>query len=452
MPEPALYADTLSAWSGERRVITWAELPAEAVAAGVPEPAEAELRAFHEANPDLFTAPELRQVTYAWVTPAMLAPGMAVDDAALRELYDSRLSDYVQEERRLVERLVYPNEEEAQAARARLDAGEAEFEALVEERGLRLSDIDLGDVTRGDLGEAAEPVFAAGSGAVVGPLPTPLGPALFRVNAVLLAQETTFEEALPELREELAFGLATRAIDEEEGRIEDLLAGGAAIEDLAGQTSLEVGTLAWTAEADQGIAAYAPFREAVAAAEEGAFPEVIDLGDGGIALIRLDGVTPPALIPFEEARAEVEAAWRSQRLAEAALAEAERRAEAIAGGASFEEQGLSPTTEPPLTRRNFVAGTTPDFVAMAFEMEPGEARAMPLGEAALVLRLDAVEPADPADPAVVAQREGIAEQVGAAIAREVHDAFALQLQLDLQREGEIVVDDAMVAAVNAQFP
>ena len=38
---------------------------------------------------------------------------------------------------------------------------------------------------------------------IVGPQPSPLGPALFRVNAVLPAQNTSYEDALPELRERL---------------------------------------------------------------------------------------------------------------------------------------------------------------------------------------------------------------------------------------------------------
>jgi peptidyl-prolyl cis-trans isomerase D len=451
VPEPLVYADRLAAWSGERRVVTWAEVGPEMVAATLPEPAEADLRAFWEANPDRFTAPETRTITYAWVTPAMLAPAMSVPEDALRDAYERRRDEFVQPERRLVERLVYPSEEEAQAARARLDAGEASFEALTAERGLRLSDIDLGDVTQAELGGAAEAVFAAPAGSVVGPVATDLGPALFRVNAVLAAQETTLEQAAPELREELAFGQAARAISDEVPRLEDLIAGGATIEDLAEQTALEAGQIDWFAGSDAGIAAYAPFREAAAAAQEGAFPRVIQLGDGGVAVLRLDGVTPPAVVPFEQARPQVEAAWRSERLAEATLARAEAAAAAITAGASFEAEGLSPRTEPPLVRRDFVAGTPPGFVAAAFAMGAGEARAVPVGEAALVVRVDAVQPAPADDPALVAQREAVAAQIGAAMAQEFHDAFARQRQLDLQRDGAIVLDDATIAAVNAQI-
>ncbi|EYD77901.1 Peptidyl-prolyl cis-trans isomerase ppiD [Rubellimicrobium mesophilum DSM 19309] len=110
----------------------------------LPQPTEEELRAYYDAHPDQFTAPEVRQVSYAWLTPEMIQGKMTVDDQEVRALYDERIGQFVQEERRLVERLVYPSEEEAQAAKARLDSGAASFEDLVAERGLQLSDIDLG--------------------------------------------------------------------------------------------------------------------------------------------------------------------------------------------------------------------------------------------------------------------------------------------------------------------
>ena len=62
---------------------------------------------------------------------------------------------------------------------------------------LTLDDIDLGDVSKSDLGAAGEAVFALASPGIVGPFMSDLGPALFRMNAVLAAQNTTFDAAKP---------------------------------------------------------------------------------------------------------------------------------------------------------------------------------------------------------------------------------------------------------------
>ncbi len=447
VPEPRAVAERLAAWNGERRTVTWAELAADAVAPAVPAPTEAERRAWYEAHPDSYTAPEVRDVTYAWVTPEMIQDAQEVDEAEVRALYDGRIDEFVQEERRLVERLVFADDAAAGAARARLDAGEADFEALVAERGLLLSDVDLGDVARGELGDAAEAVFAAEPGDVVGPAPSALGPALFRVNAVLAADETTFEEAAPELRAEIAHEAARRAISEEVARIEDLTAGGATVEDLAEQTLLEPGTIAWSEGVTDGPAAYEPFRAAVAAATPDAVPEVIELGDGGVAVLRLDEVTPPALRPFEEVAAQVEADARADAVRAATLAEAEAKAEAIAGGASFEQQGLAPRAEGPRTRRDVIEGAPEGTVAAAFAMEPGQAQALPSPGGAVILRLDAVEAAPEGDPAVEAEREDIARRVADAVSQDLFETFARQLQMGT----EVRVDEAAAQAVAAQF-
>lgn len=445
LPAPDAAAGALSAFWGERRVVTWARVAAADVA--VPDPTPEDLRAEHEANPDAYTAPERRAITAAWLDVDTVAEAQEIDEATLRDDYEARLADFVQEERRLVERLVYPSEEAAAEARARLDAGEATFEALVEERGLTLAAIDLGDVARADLGAAAEAAFGAEAGDVVGPVATNLGPALLRINAVLAAQETTFDEARDELRAERAADLARRAISDAVPGIEDLVAGGATVEDLAERAGMEIVTLDGAAGDMEGLAAYDAFREAAQAATEGAPPRLVELDDGGVFALRVDAITPPALRPFEEVEAEVEAAWRARAGAEAALARAEASAAAIAGGATFEAEGLAPVTEPPLTRRDPVEGAPPGLAERAFAVAPGEAVALPAEGGAVVLRLDAVEPPAADDPATVAERAAQAAELSRGVADDVFAAFAGRLQAD----AEVRLDDAAIAAVHAQL-
>ena len=50
----------------------------------------------------------------------------------------------------------------------------ADLRALRKARGLTLADVDIGDVTLAELGEAGVGVFAADVGSVVGPLPSTL--------------------------------------------------------------------------------------------------------------------------------------------------------------------------------------------------------------------------------------------------------------------------------------
>ena len=118
--------------------------------------------------PTRFERPELRRITYAWITPNQIQDDVDVSEDALRALYEERRAEYVQPERRLLERLVFPSQEEAEAARAALDAGETDFDTLVADRGLTLEDVDLGETAPRDLSdEAAREVIFADTGSEI---------------------------------------------------------------------------------------------------------------------------------------------------------------------------------------------------------------------------------------------------------------------------------------------
>ena len=187
---PETYIDTLiTTYLGERRDITWATLDRGDLVTGLPDPTEEDLRSYHQSHLPDYTTPETKVITYGWLTPEMIIDTVELDQDALRAAYDERIDEFQQPERRLVERLIFADQAAADAARAALDAGEQSFEDLVEARGLALSDIDMGDVGQSELGEAGDAVFGTEVGDVAGPLPTDLGPALFRVNGVLAAQK-----------------------------------------------------------------------------------------------------------------------------------------------------------------------------------------------------------------------------------------------------------------------
>lgn len=442
---PAALTDTLFAFVAERRGFSLLRLTAEDLVTPLPDPTEDELRAWHEANAAAFTRPEARRISYAALLPEDLAPAMTVDEDALRRLYDANITEYVQPERRLVERLVMPDEAAGEAAMARIAAGET-FETLVAERGLTLSDIDMGDVSRLDLGAAGDAVFDLTEPGVVGPFASPLGPAIFRMNGVLGAQEITFDEARDDLATELAADAARRAIADRREGIDDLLAGGASIAELATDEGMTEGTIDLIDTSDDLIAGYPAFRQAAERMSPGDFAELVDLADGGLVVMELIDILPPAPYPFEDVRDEVEAAWRAAelatRLGERAVAiKAETEA-----GASLGAYGILDVTAR-ISRDGFVEGAPAALMEAVFQMEPGEVRVIEGPGFTGVLRLDAVMPADPSDPSAAPLRAAIEAQAEAALAQ---DAYMLFTQ-GLTAGAGISFDEAAINAVHAQM-
>ncbi len=445
---PTALTDTLYAWVAERRGFTMLQLAEADLVTPVPDPTEAELTAFHSENIATFTRPEAKRITYASLLPEAIAVDQPVDDAVLKQLYEDRIDEFVMPERRLVERLVYPDQAAADAARAELDGG-ATFEALVTARGLTLDAIDMGDITREELGEAGEAVFTLEEGAVAGPLPSELGPALFRVAAVLAAEETTFEEARETLAVEIRTDAARRLIADKVEIVDDLLAGGAALEDLVAEAGLTLATVDYVpgVQGDQVIEGYPAFRTAADAVAEGDFPEAVILEDGGLVALRLDEIVPAAPIPFEEAREAVTTAWRAAALTKALSERAVEIKAAVEGGAAIGSFGIVEVT-PEIARDGFIADTPESLLGDVFAMAEGDVRVIESEGFVAVVALDRILPAATEGADAEALRAALVAQAEQAIASDAFNAFTTALTA----EAGISIDQAVINAVHASLP
>ena len=447
VPASPTYSTVLATYLGERRSVTRLVVDATYLNELVAEPTEADLIAYHAAHQAEFTRPETKEITYAWLTPDMLQDTVEIDETALRDLYQQRIGEYVQPERRLVERLAFGDQAAADAARAAIDSGAKDFDTLVADRGLDLSDVDMGDVSEDQLGAAGASAFAANPGDVVGPFASSFGPALFRVNAVLAAHEVSFEEARDDLRDELANSRARRMIDDQVGRVTDLLAGGATPEDLVNELGMALGTISYNIASEDGIAAYDSFRSAANAAKPGDYPALETLEDGGVFVLRVDSLREAEVLPLEEVIDEVRLGAWVEATHQAVLSAAEELAAGMDATTDPATLGLEPVTDAELTRRSFVAGTTTDYVSTIFQMQPGEVRVLDTGRQAILVRLDSVAPPDADDPALAAERVSIAEQVTSGIVQDIFDAYVGVIQTGT----EVKINQAAVNAVNANF-
>jgi peptidyl-prolyl cis-trans isomerase D len=444
---PAPLTDTILAWAGEKRGLTLLAFDETALAAPLAPPTEAELKAHYDANLAAYTRPEAKRIQYAALLPETMAATMTVPEDEVKKAYDARLADFVIPEKRLVERLVFPTEADAAAAKAQHDQGIA-FEELVKARGLTLEDIDLGDVTKADLAEAGEAVFALEGPGVVGPLPSSLGPALYRMNAVLAAQETTFEAARPQLLLTLQTEAAAKAIATKVDAIDDALAGGASLDDMAAEFGMTLGSTDYAAGADDNdaITTYAAFREAAGKLAEGDFPEAILLDDGGLVSLQLVETVPPTPVPLEKIIDKVTADTSAAALAKALTAAALAAKTAVEGGAKLEDQGKVETIAP-LDRQASLSTAPASVLKAAFDMAPGELRLIDEAGYIGLVRLDSVLPVAPADEEAKALRDAIVSNAQKAISEDINTLFTTSVS----QSAGITMDQAVITAINTQM-
>lgn len=445
---PAAMTERLDLWANEKRGFSVLRLTEADLPVPLAEPTEAELTAFHAAHPDMFIKPEAKRITYVALLPAEQAASQPVDDAAVKALYDERLDEYVLPERRIVERLVYPDQAAADAARVQLDGG-ASFEDLVTERGISLSDTDLGDVEKSDLGDAGEAVFAASEGDVVGPLTTNLGPAFFRIATVLAAEETSFDEVKADLALELQTIAARQAIEAQFDVIDDLLASGATLEELAQDEGMPLATLDYVVAAPgtSAIEGYEAFRQSAEAVAEGDFSEAVWLEDGGVFALRLDDIIPEAPIPFAEARDAVTVAWRAEALGLALSAHAAAIKAEVESGKSLGAFGIVDVTVE-ADRATSIDGAPSSLMQDVFGLAEGAVMVVDDTGFVAVLRLDRILPAATEGEEAVARRAELASGFAQSIAADAFEAYTTVVT----DEAGISLDQAAVEAVNASLP
>ena len=444
---PAPLTDTLVAYAGEKRGFSLLVLDDTALDAPLAAPTPAEVQAHYDANIATYTRPEAKRVEYAALLPETLAASMEVPEDEVQKAYDARLSEFMIPEKRLVERLVYPDEAAALAAKARLDQGTS-FDDLVAERGLTLEDVDLGDVTREELEGAADAVFALTEPGTVGPLPSALGPALYRMNAILAAQETTLDAARPELLQILQTEAAARAIADKVEAIDDALAGGATLQDLSTEFGMTLASTDYAAGAEDNdaITGYTAFRSAADALAEGDFPEAILLEDGGLVAMQLVEILPPSPVPLDKITDKVTEATRAEALARALAAKAATARTAVEAGATLESQGIVTAVAP--TDRQATLDVGPAVVLeTAFQMQPGEIRVIEAGSFVALLRLDSITAAEVTSEEGQEMQDAIRQNLDRSIAEDMAALFTATVG----QQAGIALDQAVIDAVNTQL-
>ena len=444
---PDALTNTLYTFAAEKRSFAVLALTEASLPAKIAAPSDADLKAFYDANIASFTRPEAKRITYAALLPADVAPKMDVAEADIQALYDGRKADYSIPEKRLVERLVYPTEDEAKAAKAKLDAG-TPFETLVKDRGLELTDIDLGDVTKVDLAAAGDAVFALTGPGVVGPLISTLGPALFRMNAILPAQDTKLADVHDTLKTELQTKAAVASIGEQTSAIQDALAGGATLEDLVKDNGMVLATTDYVAGAadNDAVAADRAFAAAADKLASGDYPEALPLSDGALVALRLDATLPPTPVALDKIKDKVTAAYHADALAKALTAQALAAQAAVKAGADLGTQGIVANIAA-TTRDGTPAGTTPDVIKAAFAMTLGEVKLIDMPDFTGLIRLDGITPVDMTADAAKTGRDQTATQAQQSLAQDTYELFTTAMTA----QGGLTINQSAITSVQAQL-
>ncbi|MDG2401859.1 MAG: SurA N-terminal domain-containing protein, partial [Amylibacter sp.] len=291
---PPSHAMTLIKFAREERSFKWAKINKDFLSEQAGNPSNEQLKTHYENNNIIYTSPLSREITYVLLSPDMLSDRIEVSDIELQEEYDSQPERFNKPARRIVDRIIFDTLETAKKIKDQLDKNDISFLEAAEDRGLTLNDIDLGNIEKGQLDTNIDEILFNASGVgIYGPIETDLGPALFQINAIIDAQKTNFEDAKDVLKAEYVSIESRKLINEMISDIDDLLAQGLTLEEIAKETDMELEKISYNNKTENGIAAYDSFRSEAMNAKIGGFPELKELSDGGVFALRLDELIQP---------------------------------------------------------------------------------------------------------------------------------------------------------------
>lgn len=388
---PAPVEDALLGYYLEKRLADYVVLKPDLVADWEPPaPQEAELTAYYEENQDMFRQPEYRSFSYLLVTPESLAGRLAVTEEELQTAYASQYgvaADGSAQEKapvRYARQLILPEKSQAEAARKRLDAGE-DFSDLAQEYAMDPERMELGRVTRDSLGEEiGDVIFALDEGAYSEPVESPFGWHIFSVDSPDEGDIPDFAAVKDELEQGLKAEKTQTMLHELSVQMEDALAGGATIEEIAAQFDLSfqsVDRVTQTASRPDGTRVSAILEpstllETVFTLQPGDAPHQVTLPDGGFFYAALREVEESRILPLAEARDRVIVSWKQSRREEKLKEKAQQVAQELQKGRKIEEiaeeLGVKVMATPPLRPRRQARVLLPaSMQARMFEIEKG---------------------------------------------------------------------------------
>ena len=419
---PKVLIDAIARFQNEQRTMEYLKLDA-AQAGAIDPPSPETLAAYFDDHKTQFRAPEYRKISFVAITPEDIGKWSEVSDEDARKVFEQRRDKLGTPERRQVSQIVFPNAEEAMAARNRLTSG-LSFEDLAKERGLNPSDVDLGLIAKSAIVDPAiaDAAFSLQSGEVSQPEPGRFGSALVKIGKIEPGVEPSYESSAANLKKEIASERARSKVAELRDKMEDERGGGASVIEAAqklGLTAVTVDAVDRSGRLPSGQPAPNIPRGLDVVSQSfnsdvGVDNDPIQF-NGGYVWYDVLAVTPSRDRNLDEVKDQVEAKWRDDQITSRLRAKATDMVQKLEQGGKLADEaaqaGLNVETASGFKRDASLPGLPAGAVAAAFRTaKDGAGQAPdPGGNAWIVFRVTdvSVPPVDLASDGIKKLKENL---------------------------------------------
>ncbi len=345
--------DRANALHDEQREVQYLKFPASRYASKAPVTAK-QVQAYYQAHKGAYLIPESVDLRYAQLTLAQVRTSQSVSPAALKALYQKDKKRFVVPERREASHILILFGKDPKAALAKAKhilalarRPGANFAALArkysQDPGSARKGGNLGWIGQHGFVKAfTQALFAIPKvGDIVGPVKSPYGYHIIRLDGIQPGHTRSFAEVKAELASQLSHREATRRFGQIEDRLQDAInAPGASFSALVKQYHLKSGRiplfLRRTGAPPLGAApAVQSLVFGSTAIAPGALGGPVIVDNNRLVIVKVMARHGPQVKPLAQVRSSIVAVIRAQRTEQAALAAAQAARKKLVSGVTF---------------------------------------------------------------------------------------------------------------------
>ena len=452
---PDVLVTALNNFNGETRTLRYMLVP-QSAAGTIPDPTDEDLKRYYDNHRGKFTQPEYRKIGVLAVTPETVKNEVQIKDSDVRAAFEASKDQLGTPEKRHVQQISFPDKAAADAAYQKIQSG-TDFAAVAKEQGVSDADIDLGKVTRAELADPAmgDAAFKLEQNKVSEPITGSLGSVvLLRVTEIEPGKSPSFEEAKADLEKKILKERASGAIFDLHDKIEDQLASGSKLSEIADKLKLNyvlIDQVDRQGKKPDGSTVTLPAQKdvlnAVFSTDVGVENDPIDAKDDGVIWYEVLGVIPEQLKPFDQVKDEATKDWKTEEVHTQLAKYTQDLVNSLSGGKSLEDVAKDLNqqvlTSDPLKRDSITVNVLPAAVAQAFSLPEKGYGSAPSGveEGRIVFQVDKVTPPPQLNPSETAR---LKQQIGQLIGEDVVAEYFSALE---NRYGVSVNEQALVKLV-----
>ncbi len=372
---------------------------------GVETPTDEILKPFYQSGQEKYAIPETRDFTLAVLTEEIARKNLSISDEEVKQVYDERIDEYTDKEKRLLQQAIFTSETDAQAASEKVKAGTALKEAA--------KDSYVGEESfeeSGLLKEIAEAAFALNKDEVTEPLKTSLGWHVLVLKDVVAPKIKPFDSVKEAIHKELLEEKAANQMVDISNQIDDALASGETLDNVAKEFQLapsKIGPIRQdgsTTDNKEGMKDFEKVRsdilEAAFSLEAGETSSVQELSDGRYAVVQVNNVTPKTYKEFDSVKGDLAKLWISDQQDVLNRRRATEALQAVQAGTKTLEQvasdmGGTVKTITVVNSKPVEAPLTDPLKKLLFENDKGSYQLAPAQDSYVLATVTAAKMPDP---------------------------------------------------------